>query len=82
MKDSSCEIAAKTTAVKPAAGPLTLTFERLKNPTTTPPITPEIIPESIGAPLANETPKQRGKATRKTTILAGKSYLNFETIIC
>ena len=36
-------IADNTIAVKPAAGPVTLKAELLKNPTTIPPITPETI---------------------------------------
>jgi hypothetical protein len=32
----------------------------------------------MGAPLANATPKHKGRATKKTTILAGISYLSFE----
>jgi hypothetical protein len=41
---------------------------------------PEITPDSKGAPLANATPKHKGRATKNTTILAGKSYLIFENI--
>src|SRR5688572_1595923 len=63
--------------VRPAAGPLTLNAEPLKNPTTTPPTTPAIIPEKSGAPDANATPKQSGKATRNTTTAAGRSCLKF-----
>ena len=54
-------------AVKPAAGPETLMFELLMNPTTIPPIIPEIIPDKGGAPEANAIPRQSGKATKKTT---------------
>jgi S1-C subfamily serine protease len=35
---------------------------------------PAINPENSGAPLANAIPKQSGTATKKTTILAGKSF--------
>jgi hypothetical protein len=38
---------------------------------------PAISPENSGAPLANAIPKQRGIATKKTTILAGISDLKF-----
>lgn len=36
---------------------------------------PAMSPENKGAPLAKAIPKQRGNATKKTTILAGKSFL-------
>lgn len=62
-------------AASPAAGPLTPNLEPLKDPTTTPQIIPAIIPEKSGAPLANAIPKHKGKATKNTTILAGKSLL-------
>ena len=39
----------------------------------TPPTIPAINPYIRGAPEANAIPKQRGNATKKTTILAGKS---------
>ena len=64
-------------AAKPAAGPLTPVGEPLSIPTTTPPMIPAISPENSGAPLANAIPKQRGIATKKTTILAGISDLKF-----
>jgi hypothetical protein len=73
-------MAASTTAAKPAAGPLTLVGDLLKKPTTMPPMMPAITPESKGAPLARATPKQSGKATRKTTRLAGKSDLRLEIV--
>ena len=38
-----------------------------------PPTIPAINPDIRGAPEANAIPKQRGNATKKTTILAGKS---------
>ena len=66
-------IEVKTIAAKPAAGPLTPIFEPLKAPTITPPMIPAITPENKGAPLAKAIPKQSGKATKNTTILAGKS---------
>ncbi len=72
---------ARTTAAMPAAGPLTLVCELLNIPTTMPPMIPEITPDNNGAPLANATPKHKGKATKNTTILAGKSYLIFENIV-
>jgi hypothetical protein len=40
-----------------------------------PPITPAMTPDSKGAPLAKATPKQRGRATKKTTKPATKSFL-------
>lgn len=58
-------MATRTIAVNPAAGPETLIWDLLNNPTTIPPITPEIIPENKGAPLARAIPKQSGKATKK-----------------
>ena len=58
-------IATNTIAIRPAAGPETLTFELLKDPTTIPPIIPVIIPANGGAPLATAIPKQSGKATKK-----------------
>src|SRR5215203_7124074 len=61
-------MATNTIAISPAAGPDTLTFEPLKYPTIIPAITPQIIPPNGGAPLATAIPKQRGKATRNTTI--------------
>ncbi|GGE64086.1 hypothetical protein GCM10008020_05350 [Massilia psychrophila] len=64
---------ARIIVVKPAAGPLTLTFEPLKNPATMPPIMPAMTPENIGAPLASAIPRHSGRATRKTTTEAGKS---------
>jgi hypothetical protein len=42
-------------------------------PTTMPPIIPAINPENSGAPLARAMPKQRGRATKNTTMLAGRS---------
>ena len=36
---------------------------------------PEIKPEQSGAPDAKEIPRQRGKATKKTVMLALKSCL-------
>lgn len=50
---------ASTTAANPAAGPLTLVWELLMEPTTIPPIIPAITPESSGAPLAKATPKHK-----------------------
>jgi hypothetical protein len=68
-------IALATIAAKPAAGPLTPIFDLLIIPTTIPPIIPEINPDKGGASLAKAIPKQRGRATKKTTILAGISFL-------
>ncbi len=63
----------KTIAARPAAGPLTLTCELLKKPTTKPPVMPAIIPEKSGAPEARAIPRQRGNATRNTTRPDAKS---------
>ena len=71
-------MAVKTIAAKPAAGPLTPILDPLNAPTIIPPIIPAIKPENRGAPLANAIPKHRGRATKKTTILAGKSVFNLE----
>lgn len=69
------EMATKTIAVKPAAGPDTLTCDWLRKPMTVPPMTPAIIPENKGAPEANAIPKHKGRATKKTTKPAAKSDL-------
>ena len=74
-------IAANTIVINPAAGPETPMLLLLINPTTIPPTTPAIKPEKTeGKPVidgvfvdANPTPKHKGKATKKTTKLAGKS---------
>lgn len=50
-------------------------------PTTTPPTIPAITPEKRGVPLAKAIPKHKGKATKNTTILAGKSLLIFLNIM-
>ena len=71
-------IAAKTNAAKPAAGPLTLNFEPLNEPITMPPMIPEMMPLKNGAPEAKAMPKHKGKATKNTTILEGKSFFIFE----
>ncbi len=68
-------IAVSTIAASPAAGPLTPIFDPLIAPTRIPPTTPAITPEKSGAPLARAIPKQRGSATKNTTIDAGKSDL-------
>lgn len=67
--------AVSTIAVRPAAGPETLMLDVLKYPTTIPPTIPAIIPENNGAPEAIAIPKQRGKATKKTTNPDAKSDL-------
>jgi hypothetical protein len=66
-------MAFKTMTASPAAGPLTPNGDPLAIPTTIPPIIPAIIPEKSGAPEARAMPRQSGRATKKTTILAGKS---------
>ena len=71
--EPSVAICAATTAVRPAAGPLTLVWDPLRKPTTTPPMMPAMRPEIGGAPEARATPRHRGKATRKTTMLATRS---------
>jgi hypothetical protein len=69
----------KTTVINPAAGPDTPSLELLINPTITPPIMPEISPLNGmgGIPFteveARPIPKQSGRATKNTTILAGRS---------
>ncbi len=68
-------MADNTIAARPAAGPLTPICEPLKEPTIIPPTIPAINPDIRGAPEANAIPKQRGKATKNTTILAGISDL-------
>ena len=69
---------AKTTAAKPAAGPLTLVCDLLNKPTTMPPTIPEITPENRGAPDAKATPRHNGRATKNTTIPAGISFFNVD----
>lgn len=78
--ENSCN-AARTMAARPAAGPLTPIVEPLIAPTTIPPTTPAIRPENNGAPLAIAIPRQRGNATKNTTILAGTSFLRCCSII-
>jgi hypothetical protein len=62
-------------AARPAAGPLTPVWEPLSAPTTMPPTIPAIKPENSGAPLAKAIPRHKGKATKNTTTLDGKSLL-------
>ena len=64
-------------AISPAAGPDTLTLEPLRYPTTIPAITPQIIPANGGAPLAMAIPRQRGRATKKTTMPDNISVLKY-----
>src|SRR5690554_7691544 len=68
-------IAAMTMAVNPAAGPVTLTWESDKKPTTIPPTIPAIILENKGAPEDIVIPKHNGRATKKTTKPEGMSDL-------
>jgi hypothetical protein len=56
-----------TTAVKPAAGPLTLVCDPLSQEIKTPPTIPAIKPLIKGAFEASATPKHKGKATSATT---------------
>ena len=72
-KVGSFKIAAATMAVKPAAGPLTLSGDPLMNPIAIPPTTPAMIPENKGTLDPNAMPKHRGSATKNTTKAAGKS---------
>jgi len=71
--EPSVAICVKTIAVKPAAGPETLVCEPLRRATTRPPMTPLRIPDIIGAFEAKAIPRQRGRATKKTTSPAEKS---------
>ena len=73
-------MAANTIVVSPAAGPLTLRGEPLNAPTTIPPMIPEMIPENKGAPDAKAMPRHKGRAMRKTTMEAEKSYLKYSFI--
>ena len=72
-------MAAAQIAVRPAAGPLTLSGDLLINETITPPMIPDMIPESNGVSEASEIPRQRGNATKKTVILAFRSCLKKES---
>ena len=60
-------------AVRPAAGPLTLSGDLLIDPITRPPTIPAINPENKGAPEASAIPRHSGSATRKTTKPDNKS---------
>ncbi|GGE31156.1 hypothetical protein GCM10011516_31130 [Sphingobacterium cellulitidis] len=67
-------MAPNTITVSPAAGPLTDKGDPEMDATTIPPIIPVNIPANNGAPDAMAIPKHNGNATKKTTILEGKSY--------
>ena len=69
----SSVMAAEHIAVRPAAGPLTLSSDLLSKEINMPPITPASSPEYTGTPDARDTPRQRGKATKNTVMLALKS---------
>lgn len=71
--EPSDAIWAATMAVRPAAGPVTLVCEPLKEPTTMPPMMPAISPENSGAPDANAIPRHSGNATRNTISPAVRS---------
>lgn len=71
--DPSCVIAMLQIAVNPAAGPLTLNGDLLIKGMIMPPMIPAQRPESTGAPDAREIPRQSGKATKKTVMLALRS---------
>src|SRR5688572_25293490 len=66
-------MAADTIAVRPAAGPDTLSCDLLRAPMTIPPTIPAIRPLKRGAFEARATPRQSGSATRNTTIDEGIS---------
>jgi hypothetical protein len=68
-------IADNTITARPAAGPLTPRADPLKIDMIIPPTIPAMIPENNGAPDASAIPRHNGTATRKTTILEGKSDL-------
>ena len=72
-KEPRFAICAATMAVSPAAGPLTLVWEPLVQEMTSPPTIPAISPESRGASEARAMPRQRGRATRKTTTPLARS---------
>lgn len=74
----SSVIAEAQIAVSPAAGPLTLMCDLLIRATTIPPIIPAIKPAYSGALDAREMPRQSGRATKKTVILALKSCFKKE----
>lgn len=73
----SAAIDVKTITVKPAAGPETESCDPLIDAVTIPPIMPVINPAKSGAPEAKAIPRHKGKATKNTTILAGKSFCKF-----
>ncbi len=66
--------ASSTSTVSPAAGPLTWRLLPGRTPTSRPPTIPVISPSSAGTPDATATPTQSGRATRKTTSEAGRSW--------
>jgi hypothetical protein len=68
-------------AVSPAAGPLTLSEDPLKKPTTKPPTIPEMRPAMGEAPDATAMPRQSGRATRNTTKDAERSSLMYLLVI-
>jgi hypothetical protein len=76
--ETICVIAAAQIAVRAAAGPLALNSDLLNKETTIPPSMPDRIPEYTGAPEASEMQRQSGSATKKTVMLALKSYLRNE----
>ena len=66
MPPSVCT-STSTMDVRPAAGPVTESAERLIQGTTSPPTMPAISPDTGGTPHAIAMPRQSGSATRKTT---------------
>ena len=75
-KVGNLRMAAATIAVKPAAGPLTLNCDPLKEPMIIPPMMPAMMPLNNGAFEAKAIPRQSGSATKNTTIEDGKSAPN------
>ena len=61
-------------AVSPAAGPETLSAERLMRGMIKPPMAPATSPDRSGTPEASAMPRHSGTATRNTTIPDGMSY--------
>ena len=71
--EPSAAIWARTMAVNPGEGPLTLVCEPLSTPTTRPPTMPASTPAKYGAFDADATPKHKGSAAKKTTRPAVRS---------
>ena len=65
MNPNDC-IAPSTITIMPAAGPLMVSSELLMKLVTIAPTTAVNTPATGGKPLANEMPRQSGRAIRKT----------------